>query len=102
MRIVFATLPLVLALTACMTPYGDPNGASGYPPAPYPGPEQYPPQGYPPPEPYPPQGYPQPGYPQPNPPLPNAVYKTLILTGGRHGHLPEEYIRELEQIEVSG
>jgi len=42
------------------------------------------------------------GDPQPNPPLPNAVYKTLILTGGRHGHLPEEYIRELEQIEVSG
>src|SRR4029453_3346920 len=64
MRIVFATLPLVLALTACMTPYGDPNGTSGYPPEPYPGPESYPPQGYPP-QPYPPQGYPQPGYPEP-------------------------------------
>ena len=42
------------------------------------------------------------GDPQPTPPLPNAAYKNLILTGGRHWHLPEEYIRELEQIEVSG
>jgi gamma-glutamylcyclotransferase (GGCT)/AIG2-like uncharacterized protein YtfP len=40
--------------------------------------------------------------PQPNPPLPNAAYKNLILTGARYWHLPEEYIRELEQIEVSG
>ncbi len=39
--------------------------------------------------------------PQPNPPLPNAAYKNLILTGGRYWHLPEEYIRELEKIEVS-
>lgn len=39
---------------------------------------------------------------QPNPPLTNAAYKNLILTGARHWHLPEEYIRELEQIEVSG
>ena len=71
MRTVLATLPLALALTACMAPYGDPYGQSGYPPAPgepyppqdYPQ-EPYPPQGYPP-EPYPPQGYPpQPqGYP---------------------------------------
>jgi len=42
------------------------------------------------------------GDPQPNPPLPNAAYKSLILAGARHWHLPEEYIRELEQIEVSG
>ena len=40
--------------------------------------------------------------PQPNPPLPNAAYKNLILVGGRYWHLPEEYIRELEKIEVSG
>ena len=40
--------------------------------------------------------------PQPNPPLPNAAYKNLILTGGRHWHLPEAYIRKLEQIEVNG
>jgi uncharacterized membrane protein/heat shock protein HslJ len=55
MRTILATLPL-LALAACMTPYGDPYGQSGYP-------EPYPPQGYPPqpyPEPYPPQGYPVP------------------------------------------
>jgi gamma-glutamylcyclotransferase (GGCT)/AIG2-like uncharacterized protein YtfP len=42
------------------------------------------------------------GDPQPNPPLPNAVYRNLIIAGARHWHLPEEYIRELEQIEVSG
>jgi hypothetical protein len=42
------------------------------------------------------------GDPQPNPPLPNAACKNLILTGGRHWHLPEEYVRELEQIAVSG
>jgi gamma-glutamylcyclotransferase (GGCT)/AIG2-like uncharacterized protein YtfP len=42
------------------------------------------------------------GDPQPNPPLPNAAYKTLILAGARHWHLPEEYIRGLEQIEISG
>jgi uncharacterized membrane protein/heat shock protein HslJ len=75
MRTVLATLPL-LALAACMTPYGDPYSQGGYPPAPYPGQEPYPPQGYPPPQPYPPQGYPpqQPyppqGYPQPNYPPP--------------------------------
>jgi gamma-glutamylcyclotransferase len=42
------------------------------------------------------------GEPQPNPPLPNAEYKNLILAGARHWHLPAKYIRELEQIEVSG
>ena len=42
------------------------------------------------------------GDPQPNPPLPNAAYKNLILAGAKHWHLPEEYIRELEQIEVDG
>ena len=64
MRIVLATLPL-LALVACMTPYGDPSGQGGYPPAPYPGQEPYPPQGYPP-QPFPPQGYPPQGnYPPP-------------------------------------
>ena len=42
------------------------------------------------------------GDPQPNPPLPNAAYKSLILAGARHWHLAEEYIRELEQMEVRG
>ena len=41
------------------------------------------------------------GDPQPNPPLPDAAYKNLILAGARHWHLPEEYIRELEQIKAS-
>ena len=62
MRTVLATLPL-LALAACMTPYGDPYGQGGYPPQ---GQEPYPPQGYPPQQPYPPQGYP-PNYPAPVP-----------------------------------
>jgi heat shock protein HslJ len=62
MRILaIALLPLALALSACDTMSNDPYGQSGYPPAPYPGPEPYPPQGYPPqPYPYPPQGYPAP------------------------------------------
>lgn len=61
MRTVLATLPLALALSACMTPHGDPYGQQGgYPPQGYP--EPYPPQGYPPPDPEP---YPQPGYPVP-------------------------------------
>ena len=34
---------------------------------------------------------------QPHPPLPSAAYKNLILTGSRHWHLPEAYIRELEE-----
>ena len=41
------------------------------------------------------------GTPQSNPPLPNAAYKRLILAGARQWHLPEGYIHELEQIEVS-
>lgn len=42
------------------------------------------------------------GHPEPNPPLPNASYKGLILAGARHWHLPDEYLRRLELIEVSG
>jgi gamma-glutamylcyclotransferase (GGCT)/AIG2-like uncharacterized protein YtfP len=38
---------------------------------------------------------------EPNPPLPNAEYKNLILSGARYWHLPEGYIRELEEIRVS-
>ncbi len=38
---------------------------------------------------------------QPNPPLPNQAYKNLILSGARHWHLPDEYLAELEQIEVA-
>lgn len=37
-----------------------------------------------------------------NPPRPSAEYKDQILSGARWWHLPEQYIRELEQIEVSG
>jgi gamma-glutamylcyclotransferase len=39
---------------------------------------------------------------QPNAPLPNADYKNLILSGARNWHLPTGYIRELEEIQVSG
>lgn len=39
--------------------------------------------------------------PQDNPPLPSEEYKNLIVSGARFWHLPEDYIRELEQIEVS-
>jgi gamma-glutamylcyclotransferase len=39
---------------------------------------------------------------QPNPPLPNAEYKALIVSGARHWHLPDEYVRHLAGIEVSG
>ena len=42
------------------------------------------------------------GDPQPNPPLPNIDYKNLILLGARHWRLPEEFVRKLEAIEVSG
>lgn len=42
------------------------------------------------------------GDPQPDPPLPNSEYKQLIVLGARHWHLPEEYVRDLEAIEVSG
>ncbi len=38
--------------------------------------------------------------PQPNPPLPNEEYKRLIVEGARFWHLPEDYISQLEQIEV--
>lgn len=40
--------------------------------------------------------------PQPHPPLPSAAYLDLILVGARHWHLPEEYIRALEQVEICG
>lgn len=39
---------------------------------------------------------------QPKPPLPSNGYRNLILSGARHWHLPEEYIAELEQIEING
>lgn len=38
---------------------------------------------------------------EPNPPLPSSKYKEQIIRGARFWHLPEEYIRELEQIKVS-
>ena len=41
------------------------------------------------------------GVAQRNPPRPNAAYKNLILDGAKHWHLPEAYVRELEQIPVS-
>ena len=40
--------------------------------------------------------------PQPNPPLPNQAYKDLILSGARHWRLPDDYVAELEAVEVSG
>lgn len=40
--------------------------------------------------------------PEPSPPLPNQDYKALIVNGARYWHLPDEYITELEAIEVSG
>lgn len=42
------------------------------------------------------------GDPQLDPPLPNGEYKQMIVSGARHWHLPEEYVRDLEAIEVSG
>jgi gamma-glutamylcyclotransferase len=39
---------------------------------------------------------------QSNPPLPNSEYKQLIVSGARHWRLPEEYVRDLEAIEVAG
>ena len=42
------------------------------------------------------------GVAQNNPPLPNTAYKNSILDGAKYWHLPEAYIRELEQIQVSG
>jgi len=38
---------------------------------------------------------------QNGPPPPSAAYKQLILSGARHWHLPDGYVRELETIEVS-
>ena len=37
---------------------------------------------------------------QSDPPLPNAAYKKLILEGARFWHLPEGYIKKVEDIEV--
>lgn len=37
---------------------------------------------------------------QENPPLPSNEYKTLIVNGAKFWHLPEDYIKELEQIKV--
>ena len=37
---------------------------------------------------------------QEEPPLPNAEYKRLIVDGAMFWHLPEDYIGELEKIEV--
>ena len=37
---------------------------------------------------------------EPNPPPPNQTYKDFILSGARHWHLPDEYIAELEAIEM--
>lgn len=63
-KLALMLLPLAFALGACDTMNQDPYGPSGYPPAPYPGPETYP-------QPYPPQPYPGPEtYPQPYPPQP--------------------------------
>jgi len=39
---------------------------------------------------------------EPNPPPPNQAYKDIILSGARHWHLPDDYIAELEAIEVNG
>lgn len=36
----------------------------------------------------------------PNPPLPSQDYKDLIVSGARHWGLPDEYVSQLEQIEV--
>lgn len=39
---------------------------------------------------------------QEKPPLPNAEYKRLIVEGAKYWHIPEDYIRQLENnIEVS-
>jgi hypothetical protein len=40
--------------------------------------------------------------PESDPPPPNAEYKQLIVSGARQWHLPENYIRGLEAIEVGG
>jgi gamma-glutamylcyclotransferase len=38
---------------------------------------------------------------QKDPPLPNKEYKDLILSGARHWHLPDGYIRDLEGIKTT-
>lgn len=40
--------------------------------------------------------------PESDPPPPSQAYMALILSGARHWHLPDNYIAELEAIEVSG
>jgi hypothetical protein len=40
--------------------------------------------------------------PQDQPPLPGQAYRDLIVYGARHCHLPDDYIAELERIEVGG
>jgi gamma-glutamylcyclotransferase len=42
------------------------------------------------------------GTPQPAPPRPNTEYKELIVSGARFWKLPNDYIRNLEAIEVAG
>jgi gamma-glutamylcyclotransferase (GGCT)/AIG2-like uncharacterized protein YtfP len=37
---------------------------------------------------------------QPAPPNPSAAYKELIVSGARWWHLPDSYVRELEQIKA--
>ena len=38
---------------------------------------------------------------QENPPLPNNDYKKLIVEGAKYWHLPEDYIDELERVQVA-
>ncbi len=40
--------------------------------------------------------------PDASPPPPTQAYKDLVLSGALHWHLPDEYIAELEAIEVCG
>lgn len=42
------------------------------------------------------------GEPESDPPPPSQAYMALILSGARHWHLPDDYVAELEAIEVSG
>jgi gamma-glutamylcyclotransferase (GGCT)/AIG2-like uncharacterized protein YtfP len=39
---------------------------------------------------------------QAHPPRPNAEYKNRIVAGARYWHLPDDYLCDLEQIEVKG
>ena len=38
--------------------------------------------------------------PEANPPLASAKYVNLVISGARHWRLPEDYIRDLERIEL--